>query len=139
MDTIDLLHEFARTQDIAPEEVTAFLNSYEKPKTFEQIMDLPHDMQTHYTYISSVPEPLQSFISEELYCDRYETLSTDRVVDHLLDEIYSLLKEEHDDIEEVGIANLTTDVIADTEQLEKLKAIAQQVLDIKFGSVVMDW
>jgi hypothetical protein len=134
------LREFAKTKGINTKEVDEFLNQYNTPKTLSDVIDLPYDMQHHETYITWLSDPLKSFISDEMYDgQRYETIKVDSVVDCLYDRIYDLIDDNDIDIDEVGIENLVTEDINKMEKLNELKAVAQHIIDIKFGSVVMDW
>jgi DNA-binding transcriptional MerR regulator len=127
MNGIELLKEFAKEQGIDVKEVDKFLSKWENPKTLEELMQLPHDMLNHESYITWLGEPLKSFICDDMWNDRYETIELDTVVDILQDRIYGV--EEDDEISEEKREKL----------LAKYKEIEQYIIDTKFGSVVYDW
>lgn len=139
MNSQELLRAFARSLTIPDYQVDEFIATFDNPKTLDQLCELNHDFQHHYTSIAHVPEPLYGYIRGEFDLSRYETLEIDQLVDHLLDDMYALLNDDCEDIEDIGIENLTTDNIADSARLDELKTIARQILSVKFGSVVMDW
>lgn len=137
MDTIAILHDFAKKHSIPKKEVELFLNQFAQPKTMEEIEDLPHDMQTHYDYITMVPEPLQTFIADELDMERHATVDLDLLIEALYDRAYSYV--DSDNYHDEDIQNFETIDEEFASELEKIKAVAKQVVDVKFGSAVMDW
>ncbi|UUV46872.1 hypothetical protein [Bacillus phage vB_BanS-Thrax4] len=140
MDAIQLLKQFAEKQGIDVKEVDKFVKEVGTVKTLNDVVNLPHDMQKHVDYITYLQDPLKSFISDEMYDgQRYETIDVEQVIDILYDRMYYLLDDDDLDIEEVGFENLTTDDEDKKKELEKLKAVGQHIIDIKFGSVTMDW
>ena len=140
MDTVKLLKQFAREHGINHFEVDKFLEKFSNPKTLEDVINLPHDMQTHHNFISYVGEPLKSYIMNRIYDgNRYETLKVDSLVDYLYDSAYDLLDADNMDIDGVGFENLQTSIEESKEELENLKAIAQHIVKTRFGSVVLDW
>lgn len=140
MDAIQLLKQFAEKQGIDVKEVDKFVKEISTVKTLNDVVNLPHDMQKHVDYITYLQDPLKSFISDEMYDgQRYETIDVEQVIDILYDRMYYLLDDDDLDIEEVGFENLTTDDEDKKKELEKLKAVGQHIIDIKFGSVTMDW
>lgn len=137
MDTIAILHDFAKKHSIPKKEVEIFLNEFGQPKTMEEIEHLPHDMQTHYDYITVIPQPLRGFIEEELFFDRHQTITLDRIIECLYDHACSYV--EADDYDDIDIQHFETNDPEFQDSLEKIKAIAKQVVEVKFGSAVMDW
>ncbi|QIW89727.1 hypothetical protein PQE71_gp045 [Bacillus phage Izhevsk] len=142
MDAIQLLKQFAEKQGIDVKEVDKFVKEMSTANTLADVVKLPHDMQKHVDYITYLQDPLKSFIQEEMYNNRYETITVDEVIDILYDRTYYLLDADNEldlDIDEIGFENLTTDDEDKKKELEKLKAVGQHIIDIKFGSVTMDW
>lgn len=142
MNGIDLLKKFAESKGISEKEVHEFLREHNSPKTLDDVLALPHDLQKHEKYITWVGEPLQSFISDEMWCERYKTIKVDRIVECIYDRIYSLFDMEEDDdfdIDEIGIENVTIDDEENKEKLEYYKSVAKYIINTKFGSVIYDW
>lgn len=127
MNGIELLKEFAKEQGINQSEVDKFLSKWNNPKTLEELMQLPYDMLNHESYITWLGEPLKSFISNDMWNDRYETIELDTVVDILQDRIYDA--EEDEDISEEERE----------KKLARYREIEKYIIDSKFGSVVYDW
>lgn len=117
MDSTGLLKEFAKEKGIDEKEVDRFLARRQNPRTLEAVKQLPHDLLNHVRFISYLDECLQSFISYEMWCERYKTITLDDV----LDKLEPMLEE------------------AEGEELEKLKEIESYIITSKFGSVVYDW
>lgn len=136
MDTVELLKEFAKEQGIDVKEVDKFFKKWDSPKTINELLALPENLLNHVSYISYLDEPLKSFITDEMWCERYMTIELERVVDTLYDRIYNLV---NDDFDEDDIENLKIDDEEKQKELEELKVIVQYVIDTKFGSVVYDW
>lgn len=122
MDTIDLLKEFAKEQGIDVKEVNKFLSKWDKPKTIEELLAIPDSMRNHIDFITWVEDPLKSFLTDDMYCERRETIDLDCVLDILADREAYL--DEEDDYE---------------AKLKHYQAIRQYLIDSKFGSVVYDW
>ena len=140
MDVIKMLELFAKEQGINKEEVKKFLDKFNNPKTLDDVVKLPYDLQNHYSFVVDVEEPLQSFIMDDWYDgQRYETLKVDRIVDCLYESVYDLLGDEIQDIDTIGFENLTTTDESKVEELERLKVIAKCIIDTKFGSAEIDW
>lgn len=141
MSVENILKEFATLHNIDLKEVNKFMERYNNPKTLNGLINLPESMRKNIDYITRVDEPLKSFISDELWCERYMTKDLDDVVDSLYDRIYYLLRDENPDLDldVVGVENLTTENEDKKEQLEKLKAVAKSLVEQKFNSVVYDW
>jgi len=139
-ETIELLKEFAKAQGIEVSEVHKFLEEHNSPKTLNDLMKVPEGLLNHISYISYTPQPLKSFISDEMWCERYMTIDLERVVDCLYDRVYDLFYEDEDfDLDEIGIENVKADDEEKREKLEEYQAIAKCLVDEKFGSVVYDW
>lgn len=134
-----LLKEFAQLHNIDGKEVDKFLSKYDNPKTLNDLVNLPEEMRKNIDYITWVSEPLQSFISDEMWCERHMRHDLDEVIDCLYDRIYNLLDEDDLDIDDVGVENLTTDDENKKEELEGYLAVAKCLVDSKFNSVVYDW
>lgn len=130
MDAIQLLKEFAKQHGIDEKKVHTFLNQYNNPQTLEELCKMPHDTLTHIAYITYVEEPLQAFIKDEMYIDRYQTVT--------LEDVLQMLDEKRGDVEE----ELEDEFIEQEEYEEKMKEykeIEEYILKTKFGSVVMGW
>jgi len=139
-ETTELLKDFAKSQGINVKEVDKFLSEYNSPKTLNDLQKVPEGLLEHINYITYVQQPLKSFISNEMWCDRNETVDLETVIDCLYDRVYDLLDEDDDfDLDEVGIENVKADDEEKREKLEEFQAIAKQLVDTKFGSVVYDW
>jgi hypothetical protein len=143
METVKIMKEFAKEFGIAPSEVDKFMEKRFTPKTLDDVMSLPYDLQNHVKYISWLDEPLYSFMKEYYDGQRYETIEVDRVVDRLYDRIYDLIDSDEFDAEDVfeegfDIDELRLDAKKKAE-LERYIGIAEHIITTKFGSVTMDW
>jgi len=132
--SVELLKLFAKSQGINVEEVYKFMDSFGEPKTLEELANIPNDLLEHYDYISSVPQPLKDFISDEMYPERYQTIDLDQVLEIIDDRRYNLQDEDPDSYYR---KRLTEEQIAD--KLKNLDEVEQCVIDNKFGSVEYDW
>lgn len=122
----EILLEFAQEHGIKESEVHRFLASKSKVETLEDLENLPEGMLNHMSYIVDCPEPLKSFIKEEMWINRYQTIELERVADVLRDRM------EYDDNDE-PIS------IEDSETNRKLQKVIDCIIKCKFGSVVNDW
>lgn len=122
----EILLGFAKEHGIEESEVHRFLADKLKIETLEELENLPDDMRKHISYISDCPEPLRSFIKTEMWVNRYQTISLERVVDNLRDS----LEYDHND-EPKSVDNSTTN--------RELQKVIDCMIECKFGSVVYDW
>jgi len=121
--SVELLKEFAVSQGIDTKEVYKFLKKYDNPKTIDDLLAIPDNMRNHIDFITWVEDPLKSFLTDDMYCERRETIDLDCVLDILAD------REEYLDVEEDGYE----------AKLKKYQTIRQYLIDTKFGSVIYDW
>ena len=130
MDATELLKAFARSQGIDIKRVDKFLNKFNTPKTLEELMGMPHDLLNHEDYITSIKEPLKSYIKEELDPSRHETITLERLGEALLDDIsYTKTKFSEGKISEDDYL----------EKIEHIEEVKKEAIRIKFGSVEYDW
>lgn len=122
----ELLLEFAKEHGIEESEVHRFLVDKLKIETLEDLENLPDDMRAHIGYISDCPEPLRSFIKNEMWVNRYQTINLERVADNLRESMYY---DEND--EPMSVENSETN--------RDLQKVIDCMIDCKFGSVVFDW
>lgn len=142
MNGIELLKEFAKERGISEAEVNKFLSKWDNPKTLDDLMQLPHDMLNHESYITWLGEPLKSFICDDMWNDRYETIELDTVVDILLDRKCDLLSGivgDDVDFDDIDIDSLEIEDEEIKAKLKRYQEIEQYIIDTKFGSVVYDW
>ncbi|UGO46171.1 hypothetical protein PQE74_gp088 [Bacillus phage vB_BanS_Chewbecca] len=136
-ETTKLLKDFAKEQGINVNEVDKFLTKRSTANTLDELLKVPEGLLNHVEYITWLGEPLKSFISNDMWNERYETISLDTVVDCLHDRICDLVDV---DLDEVDIQDLKIEDDEESQkQLEKYQKIAQYIIDTKFGSVVYDW
>ncbi|UGO47928.1 p22 protein [Bacillus phage vB_BanS_MrDarsey] len=136
-ETTKLLKDFAKEQGINVNEVDKFLTKRSTANTLDELLKVPEGLLNHVEYITWLGEPLKSFISNDMWNERHETISLDTVVDCLRDRIYDLIDV---DLDEVDIKDLKIEDDEESQkQLEKYQKIAQYIIDTKFGSVVYDW
>lgn len=123
----EILLEFAQEHGIKESEVLhRFLASKSKIETLEDLENLPEGMLNHIDYIVYCPEPLKSYIQNEMWINRYQTITLERVVDRIRDSM------EYDDNDEpMGVE--------DSETNRKLQKVIDCMIECKFGSVVNDW
>jgi hypothetical protein len=141
-ETIDLLKEFAKTQGIDVKEVDKFLKQYDNPKTLDELIALPNNLLNHYSYIGDVKDPLYSFIKDDMWCERYQTVELDTVVDIVLDRKYGLVQDllgDDVDFDEVDYDSLEIEDEEIKQKLDNLLKIEKYLIDSKFGSVEYDW
>lgn len=138
-ETISLLNEFAQTHGIDVEEVSKFLSKYNNPQTLDELLAIPNSLLTHVKYITYIREPLKTFITDDMWMERYETVTVDTIVDCLYDRIYDLLDDDDLDIDDVGIQNLKVEDEEKQKKLEYFQKIVKYIIETKFGSVVYDW
>lgn len=119
MGVAEILQEFAKEHNINTSEVNKFLVKYNTPKTLEELLQIPTEMLNHSAYYVYLDEPLQEFIGERMGCERYQTVTLERVVDRLKD--------------------AKADAEGDEDTLEELAEVEQCIIDTKFGSAVYDW
>uniref|UniRef100_A0AB39C7C9 Uncharacterized protein n=1 Tax=Bacillus phage KoopaTroopa TaxID=3234046 RepID=A0AB39C7C9_9CAUD len=137
-ETTKLLKDFAKEQGINANEVDKFLTKRSTANTLDELLKVPEGLLNHVEYITWLGEPLKSFISNDMWNERHETISLDTVVDCLRDRIYDLIDDV--DLDEVDIQDLKIEDDEESQkQLEKYQKIAQYIIDTKFGSVVYDW
>lgn len=141
-ETIDLLKAFAKSQDIDVTEVYEFLKQYDNPKTLDELIELPNNLLNHHSYIGDVEEPLYSFIKDDMYCERYQTVSLDTIIDVVLDRKYDLVQDlldEDVDFDEVDYDSLEIEDEEVKKQLDNYLNIEKYLVESKFGSVEYDW
>ncbi|UGO50980.1 hypothetical protein PQE70_gp127 [Bacillus phage vB_BanS_Nate] len=136
-ETTKLLKDFAKLHGININEVDKFVVERSSAKTLKELLKVPEGLLNHVDYITRLGEPLKSFISNDMWNDRYETIELDTVVDCLHDRISDLIDV---DLDKVDIKDLKIEDDEESQkQLEKYQKIAQYIIDTKFGSVVYDW
>jgi hypothetical protein len=118
MNTVDLLKEFAKINNIENAKMYEFLRKYEYPKTIEELVNLPTDMLNHHRFFSRIDDPLQTFIRDKISKDRYETIDLKRVVSSL--------------------ENYLCDYDSESDRVYA-KEIENYLIKSKFGSIVYDW
>lgn len=121
MDRIKFLKSFAESQGIDLKEVDKFLAQWEEPMTLDDLLNTPDDALNHIDYISYLDEPIHTFITEEMWCERHQTVTLERVVNSLEDRIMDAIERD------------------DEEVLEELREVEKCIIETKFGSVVYDW
>lgn len=122
----EILLEFAKKHSIDESAVNLFLAEKTRVESIEDLESLPDEMREHISFISFCPEPLQSFIKNEMWCERYMKIDLGRVTECVYDRM------EYDD-------NGKPLSIEDSETNRKLKKVIDCLIDSKFGSVVYDW
>lgn len=121
MDGIELLRAFAESQSIDSKEVDKFLAQWEEPTTLEDLLNTPYDALNHISYITYLDEPLHTFITDDMWCEKYETVSLERVAEFLKECIKEAIDENNE------------------ERLEELREVEKNIIETKFGSVEYDW
>lgn len=111
-----LLMEFAESQGVPKQEVIDFLNRKKDISTIDELSELPSELLNHIDYITWCPEPIKTYINENMWTERYMTITLDRVLDSIFDEI-----------EENNEGN------------SELQRVVDSLIENRFGSVVYDW
>lgn len=122
----EFLLEFALENGIKESVVHRFLARKSHVETLEDLENLPDEMREHIDYISYCPEPLKSFIIDEMWCERHKTIDLERVADKLRE---SMDYDENDEPMSVE----------DSETNRELQKVIDCMIDCKFGSVTYDW
>lgn len=123
MDTVEMLKEFAKEHGINVKEVNKFLSKWDSPKTIDELLSMPDIMRNHIDFVTWVKDPLKSFLTDDMYCERREVIDLECVLEIIADR-EDYLDEEADDYE---------------EKMKHYQEIRQYLIDTKFGSVVYDW
>lgn len=124
---------FAKANGLGSAEVNAFLNDYENPKTLDDLAKIPNGLLNHYTYISDPDKAIYDFVKEEMYCDRYETIGLETIVDCLYDRFYDATGSD------LGESKVDDFEGEERKDAEKLIAVRDALIKTKFGSVTYDW
>lgn len=119
----DLLFEFAMMYGIPDQKVEDFLNKKKQVSTLDELEKLPKELLQHYIYIPYCPEPLQSYISDRMWVERYMTIELERVAECIRDDM---------DYDDEGKP-------LDTENNRELQEIIDCMVRNRFGSVEYDW
>lgn len=116
-------------------------------KTLNDILSSPEDLLENYRFITYVPEPLSTYIMDNLYHgDRYKTQEVGYVIERIQEEFdeieFATQSEENKDILDLTIdeiKSLKADNPDDEDELTQLKELAVCIIENKFGSAVLDW
>lgn len=128
MNTQKILYAFAEKEGIDTHKVDVFLSGF-KVETLSDLLQFPHDMQQHFSYINGVSDPLYSFI-KGFDLVRYETVTLERLIDSIEDSRYYYQEK---------LRKGEVLIKAQIEELEKVNEVEKQLIQLKFGSIVFDW